>query len=84
MSKYAGLDAELVSFLKREPGRHPIHDEGLLAQAWAALEVPAVAGSDKAWRLLDRRMSALQRAGAIRYDRRGARWVVVERKGETS
>jgi len=34
-----------------------------------------VCGDDKEWRLIDRRLQALKKAGRIRYDR--PRWVLV-------
>jgi hypothetical protein len=78
--KYEALDRAIIEHLAREPFRHPIYVRALLAVAAQALSLGPNASGDKGWRLIDRRLQALRRAGTIRYVREVGlkpRWEVV-------
>lgn len=83
MSKYQKLDEAILDHL-RSGGARPIS----LSEARAALGLAPEDDSDKAWRLIDRRLRAIKKTGRVTYERakgggRG-RWVVVEAAGPRS
>ena len=72
---YKELDDAICGHLAMRPDVHPIYS-GLLAIAAAAeLGRDRPHDDDKEWRLIDRRLQALKKAGRIRYER--PRWVLV-------
>ena len=69
------LDDAICGHLAMSHEVHPIYS-GLLAVAAASeLGRSTPHGDDKEWRLIDRRLQALKKAGRIRYER--PRWVLV-------
>lgn len=82
---YEALDTLILEHLEREPWRHPIYVRALLEAARQALSLGSDAGDDKEWRLIDRRLQALRRAGKIRHVRETGlkpRWEVVSPPGQ--
>jgi hypothetical protein len=77
---YKDLDDAIIAHLEREPWRHPIYVESLARVAAAELGRELTHGDDKEWRLIDRRLQALRKAGRIRHVRETGlkpRWEVV-------
>ena len=79
---YKELDEAIIAHLEREPWRHPIYVESLARLAARELgrgDLPY--GDDKEWRLIDRRLQALRKAGRIRHARETGlkpRWEVCD------
>ena len=76
------LDDAICDHLEREPWRHPIYVDSLLRVAARELgRGDSPHGDDKEWRLIDRRLQALRKAGRIRYVRETGlkpRWEVCD------
>lgn len=78
---YKDLDQAICEHLSKEPWRHPIYVGWLLDRAAHELGREMSHGDDKEWRLIDRRLQALRKAGRIRYVRETGlkpRWEVVQ------
>lgn len=73
---YKELDNAIKGHLTARPGKHPIYSRDLLEIAADELGTKYT-GGDKEWRLIDRRLQALKKAGEIRYARPAARWELV-------
>ena len=77
-SGYKFLDDAIVEHLSKS-SIHPIYDSALIAKANEELGLPeytSPAIKDRAWRLIDRRLQALRKAGRIAYVRKGKKWAV--------
>ena len=74
-SEYKELDDAICGHLSMRPDVHPIYSNMLAMAAAKELGRDRVCGDDKEWRLIDRRLQALKKAGRIRYER--PRWVLV-------
>lgn len=72
---YKELDDEICWHLAMRPDVHPIYSNLLAMAAAQELGREIVCGDDKEWRLINRRLQALKKAGRIRYER--PRWVLV-------
>jgi hypothetical protein len=72
---YKELDDKICGHLATRPDVHPIYSNLLAMAAAKELGRDIVFGDDKEWRLIDRRLQALKKAGRIRYER--PRWVLV-------
>lgn len=72
---YKELDDEICAHIAARPDVHPIYSSLLAMAAAKEFGRDIVCGDDKEWRLIDRRLQALKKAGRIRYDR--PRWVLV-------
>ncbi len=70
-TQYRALDDAICQHLSSGSAKHPIYAEVLLRLACEVLDIPADDGTDRAWRLIDRRLQALRKAGAISYVRSG-------------
>ncbi len=69
-ARYKTLDDAICAHLESGSSRHPIYVESLARIAAAELgrgDLPW--GDDKEWRLIDRRMQAMRKAGRIRHAR---------------
>ena len=69
-TKYNTLDDAICRHIETQPKRHPIYSELLARMAAQELgrgDMPF--GDDKEWRLIDRRLQALKKAGRIRFVR---------------
>ena len=66
---YRDLDDAIIAHLECEPWRHPIYVESLLRISAQELGRDATHGDEKEWRLIDRRLQALKKAGRLRYVR---------------
>lgn len=76
MSKYDKLDAAIVTFIGGG-NRHGVYlSPRLQALACDAVNDPQA----EAWRILDRRLQALRKAGRIKYGGQRIGWLVVEAK----
>lgn len=67
-SGYKFLDDAICEYIAMRPGCHPMYSEPLIRMAAKELgrgDMPF--GDDKEWRLIDRRMQALKKAGRIRF-----------------
>jgi len=62
-------------------GKHPIYSGLLLNMAATELGRSTDHGDEKEWRLIDRRLQALKKAGRVEYARLPARWVLVPPNG---
>lgn len=75
------MDEAIVEHV-RTSSLHPIYSKGLLRVAAAQLGEPESMESEKQWRLIDRRLQALRRAGKITYSRKvekgDGQWQVVQ------
>ena len=71
---YINLDTAILAFVAEKPATF----QGLAYRV--ALYSEALAESDPApaWRIVDRRLQALRKAGKIRYQRKPEGWVLVE------
>lgn len=74
---YKELDEAIKSHIEQQPGEHPIYSLKLLHMAAVELGRVAYRGGNKEWRLIDRRIQALKKAGQVMYARQPARWVLV-------
>ena len=82
---YKALDDAIKAHIVLRPGHHPIYSTPLLDMAAMELGRAAYKGDDKEWRLIDRRMQAMRKAGLLVYKRiRGShgRWLVVDAQRE--
>ncbi len=70
-AQYRALDDAICQHLSSGSAKHPIYAELLLRLACEVLDIAADDGTDRAWRLIDRRLQALRKAGAISYVRSG-------------
>lgn len=73
---YKELDDAIESHIAARRACHPIYSAPLLEMAARELGREAAYGDDREWRLIDRRLQALKKAGRVRYARQAARWVV--------
>jgi hypothetical protein len=73
---YKELDDAIKSHIEQRPGKHPIYSAQLLHMAAVELGRDAYRGDDKEWRLIDRRLQALKKAGQVQHLRQPARWVL--------
>ena len=67
-NKYQELDAAICDYVARRAG-HPIYSsvlEGIARRLAAANRVPL----QEPWRLIDRRMQSLRKAGRLAYERK--------------
>ena len=69
MSAYKGLDDAIIAHIVQQPWRHPMYSEYLLQVAAQALGRAIAHRDDKQWRLIDRRLQALRKAGRIEFVR---------------
>jgi hypothetical protein len=72
---YKELDEAICLHIVMKPKTHPIYSESLTVMASRELGRTCTHGDDKEWRLIDRRLQALKKAGRIRYERPA--WVLV-------
>ena len=72
---YKELDDEICCHIDMRPDVHPIYSSLLAMAAAKELGRDIVCGDEKEWRLIDRRLQALKKAGRVRYER--PRWVLV-------
>ena len=75
-SGYKELDEAIKAHIEQRPGHHPIYSTPLLDMAARELGREKYKGDDKEWRLIDRRLQALKKAGQVQYLRQPARWAV--------
>ena len=75
---YKELDEAICLHIVTKPKMPPIYCEKLTAMASSELGRVCVHGDDKEWRLIDRRLQALKKAGRIRYER--PIWILVTPK----
>ena len=73
---YKELDEAIKAHIEQRPGKHPIYSAKLLHMAAVELGRDAYRGDDKEWRLIDRRLQAMKKAGQVHYLRQPARWAV--------
>ena len=76
-AKYKKLDDAIKAHIGKRPGHHPIYSTPLLDMAARELGREAYLGDGKEWRLIDRRLQALKKAGQVIYKRDPAQWVLV-------
>jgi hypothetical protein len=74
---YKELDKAIKSHIGSKPGDHPMYSPPLLDMAAKELGRAKCFGDDKEWRLIDRRLQALKKAGEVEFVRRPSRWVLV-------
>ena len=74
---YKELDDAIKAHIAARPGHHPIYSTPLLDMAAHELGGEAYKGGSKEWRLIDRRLQALKKAGQVQYLRQPACWAVV-------
>jgi hypothetical protein len=80
MSAYRVLDDTICAYLEREPGLHPMYSGVLMLLAAKELGREQSIGDEKEWRLIDRRLQAMRRAGRVQHVREKGirpRWEVV-------
>ena len=73
-TRYTDLDNAICAHVGSGSATHPIYARTLLAAATASLGGDAVETDKQVWRLIDRRLQALRKAGRLRLERR--RWVL--------
>lgn len=76
-SKYEELDEAIKIHIKTTHEKHPVHSQNLLNIAASNLGRDMYRGDDKEWRLIDRRLQLLKKAGQIEYSRKLSRWTLV-------
>ena len=74
---YKELDDAICRHIAEKRTIHPTSAKSLRDFAANELGTGAYKGCDKEWRLIDRRLQALKKAGVIQYARQTARWVLV-------
>lgn len=73
LNKYAQLDAKLIELIKSGAGTF----NAIAARAdVAALTAPHETATTEGWRVVDRRLQALRKAGKIAFSRDVGRWRV--------
>lgn len=79
-NKYQALDEAICAFIRAGRG-HPTNSSALEEAARPLLAINKTP-SPQAWRLIDRRMQAMRRAGRLAYERKKGcghgRWIVVD------
>jgi chorismate mutase len=68
MSKFAQLDDSVCDYIRRNPGRSPHNAKQLQDMAAGVLGLPHSV-NEQSWRLIDRRLQAMRKAGRIKYAR---------------
>lgn len=69
MKDFKDLDAAIVDHISSS-SLHPIYSAALLRAAAALLGEPESPQTDKQWRLIDRRLQSMRKAGKLKYDRK--------------
>ena len=69
MNAYKDLDDAIVAHIVHDPWRHPLYSEYLRQVAAEALGRAIAHSDDKQWRLIDRRVQSLRKAGRIEFVR---------------
>ena len=69
MTAYKEFDDAIVAHIVEQPWRHPIYSEYLLQAAARELGRGIAHGDEKEWRLIDRRLQVLRKAGRIEFVR---------------
>jgi hypothetical protein len=78
MSAYRDLDDAICAYLSEWHGTHPIYSQALGTIAAQELGREYSFSDSKVWRLIDRRLQALRKAGRIKYVRgTSQKWVAV-------
>lgn len=72
---YKELDDAICDHIGSGSTQHPIYAQRLLSMAVREVGGNTTESDDRVWRLIDRRLQALKKAGRLRYDR--PRWVLV-------
>lgn len=72
---YKELDDAICTHIGSGSTRHPIYVEKLLLVAASELGANVTESDERTWRLIDRRLQALKKAGRLRYER--PNWVLV-------
>ena len=71
LNKYAQLDAKLIEIIKSGDGAF----SAIATRAdVAALTAPHETATTEGWRVVDRRLQALRKAGKIAFSRDAGRW----------
>lgn len=77
-SGYKLLDDAIVEHVSKST-IHPIYTSALLLKASEELGINAGIINENVWRLIDRRMQALRKAGRLVYVHKGKQWKVAIR-----
>ncbi len=80
-NKYQALDDAICAFIRA--GRRHLTGSTALAEVARPLLAASKTPFPEPWRLIERRMQAMRRAGRLRYERekgRQGRWVIVGRQ----
>lgn len=72
---YKELDDAICYHVGSGSTQHPIYAQSLLNIAVREIGGNTTESDERVWRLIDRRLQALKKAGRLRYDR--PRWVLV-------
>lgn len=68
MSRYAELDEAIVGYIARNR-KNPMHSSAVGKLSAEALGRDSEHGDEKEWRLIDRRLQAIRKAGRIKYEK---------------
>lgn len=68
-SGYKELDDAICEHIAALPWRHPIYSQKLLLMAASEIGRDVTESDEKVWRLIDRRLQALRKAGVLKHER---------------